>query len=324
MGEKPDTMKRTRTPRRAVDRGANAVDDVSEIDITDDVNPESVTFGQPDVQAAARADGTTDQIRGDIEETRAQMSGTIDAIQERLSPRRLVNQATETVRDAAVGKVKDLMNNAGESTGGLIDRIKENPIPAALMGLGAYWLFGGSRKVARQPDRFVDALKRHPVPTTLAGLGAVWWLMDRDPHLVYRYAIDDSSLYRSGSPQASRGVRDMAGDTTARRGELAEPTQETVADYTARAQETVGEYTELAQNEFERLLRDNPLALGALSVAVGAAIGMAIPETQREREMIGDISNQVVDKAQDIAQGAIEKVQQVASNLPEAPRSDKS
>jgi ElaB/YqjD/DUF883 family membrane-anchored ribosome-binding protein len=256
------------------------------------------------------------------------MSGTIDAIQERLSPTRLVNQAKETVRDATVGKVKDFMNSAGDSPGGLVDRIKENPIPAALMGLGACWLFGGSRNVARRPAGFVDALKRHPVPTTLAGLGAVWWLMDRDDHRVYpsssNYAIDDSSSYKSGSPQGPRGARDKASDTTARPGDLAERTQETVADYTARAQETVGDYTQRAQTEFDRLLRDNPLALGALSIAVGAAIGMAIPETQRESEMIGDISNQVVDKAQDLAQGAVEKVQQVAANLPDAAPSTKS
>jgi ElaB/YqjD/DUF883 family membrane-anchored ribosome-binding protein len=152
--------------------------------------------------------------------------------------------------------------------------------------------------------------------------------MDRDRQPVYPSSsndvFDDSSSYRPGSTKGSSATRDIAGDATARLGDLAERTQETVADYTARVRETVGDYTERTQTEFDRLLRDNPLALGALSIAVGAAIGMGIPETQREREMIGDISNQIVDKAQNLAQDAIDKVQQVASNLPDAEPSNES
>jgi hypothetical protein len=117
---------------------------------------------------------------------------------------------------------------------------------------------------------------------------------------------------------ASETVSDIAARTQETVADYAARTQETVADYAARAQETVGEYTERAQTEFDRLLRDNPLALGVVALAVGAAVGMAIPETQRERAMIGDVGHQLVDKAQNLAQGAIDKVQQVASNQPDA------
>ena len=46
--------------------------------------------------AGRRRDDATDEtdaIRGDIEDTRANMSSTIDAIQEKLSPQRLTEQA---------------------------------------------------------------------------------------------------------------------------------------------------------------------------------------------------------------------------------------
>ena len=58
------------------------------------------------VQPEAPDDATdeTDAIRGDIEDTRANMSSTIDAIQEKLSPQRLTEQAKDAVRDATVGR----------------------------------------------------------------------------------------------------------------------------------------------------------------------------------------------------------------------------
>jgi hypothetical protein len=86
---------------------------------------------------------TTDEIRSQIEQTRAKMSETIDAIQNRLSPRRLMTDAKEKVKDATIGRVKDLINRSGEfgndgrtSFGAerAIQVVKSNPMPTALLG----------------------------------------------------------------------------------------------------------------------------------------------------------------------------------------------
>jgi len=370
MGEKSDPVKRTRSRKAASSTTDDTVfvpggdPSISEADaLTSDAGADDATF-QADAVVAGTTGDSTDDIREEIEETRAQMSGTIDEIQERLSPRRLVNEAKETVRDAAVGKVRNVMESASDSAGGIMDLIRENPVPAALIGIGAAWLFGGQRRQAQDygsvRDRaerdtgerdvqrgysgqryagrgdgrrgslgVVDTLKQHPIPAALAGLGAAWWMRDRRQSETYAYSdasrwSNDYSAYSSSNwrgPQGSRsyGVRDSAGEDTAGTvSQLAERTQETVSEFAERTQETVGEYTDRAQTEFDRLLRDNPLALGAFAVAVGAAMGMAIPESQREREMMGDVRNQIVDKAQNLAQGAIDKVQQVTSNQPGA------
>jgi uncharacterized protein YprB with RNaseH-like and TPR domain len=50
-------------------------------------------------------DENTEQLRAEIEDTRADMSQTINEIQERLSPEHLMGQVKETVRDATIGKV---------------------------------------------------------------------------------------------------------------------------------------------------------------------------------------------------------------------------
>ena len=64
---------------------------------------------------------TSDDIRSDIEQTRGEMSGTIDAIQARLSPRRLVSDAQEQVKEATSSTIADLLEAA-----------RQNPIPVAV------------------------------------------------------------------------------------------------------------------------------------------------------------------------------------------------
>ncbi len=99
-------------------------------------------------------------LRHDIAQTRESMSRTIDAIQERLSPQRIVNEAKETVKDtvreatesvkdsvreATVGRVQDMAttirDSASDAGNSVMDTIRQNPIPAAMAGLGLGWLF---------------------------------------------------------------------------------------------------------------------------------------------------------------------------------------
>src|ERR1041385_7628052 len=110
------------------------------------------------ISAAADSDANTEQLRADIEDTRADMSQTINEIQERLSPEHLVGQVKETVREATIGKVERVMDKVGQTISGVAEPAVEvagmagnaikdagtsvgyslwrNPIPVALIGLG--------------------------------------------------------------------------------------------------------------------------------------------------------------------------------------------
>ena len=54
----------------------------------------------------------SERIQQDIERTRQQMSGTIDEIQERLTPSRLLHEATASVREAGAGSVRRVLSHA--------------------------------------------------------------------------------------------------------------------------------------------------------------------------------------------------------------------
>jgi len=108
--------------------------------------------GRPGDDELTAADDPTgdpevDQLVVEIEETRVEMTSTVEEIGDRLDPKNIMAGAKETVREATVGKVEQMANSAGEMVSnagqtaqeagtGLIDTIKKNPIPAAMAGIG--------------------------------------------------------------------------------------------------------------------------------------------------------------------------------------------
>lgn len=60
-----------------------------------------------------------------------------------------------------------------------------------------------------------------------------------------------------------------------------------------------------AEDKFDTTLEENPLALGAVALAIGAAIGLAIPKTERENRVFGPYREQLFDTARAYAHDAV-------------------
>jgi hypothetical protein len=145
-------------------------------------DPDKVTVGdlasdRRAMTAKAPPSPTTADIRSQIEQTRAEMSQTIDDIQARLSPSRLLTNAKQRVRDATVGRVEripdrsnsDLGNGRRFGTERVMSTVKANPIPVALVGVAATGLLLRTWRRRTPPDRSVhesEAPFREPRWTT--------------------------------------------------------------------------------------------------------------------------------------------------------------
>ena len=252
----------------------------------------------------------TEQLRADIEDTRAEMSQTINEIQERLSPEHLMGQVKETVREATIGKVERVMDRVADATepareamGRAGTAIKEtgmsvgnsmwkNPIPVALIGLGLGMLMmrrnrrGNGRDYNRDYDYDYDVPQR--TPRTQQNL------------------TSGQTQYRAntGTSGTLNQVKETASD-------LANRSTTALSNLGTKAKEG-------ASNVGTRLghvLRENPLAVGAVAVAAGTAVGLALPSTRFETEYVGEASEKLVDKAQEVARQAIDKVQNAAEQM---------
>lgn len=241
--------------------------------------------------------------RVEIERTRADMSETVDAIQERLSPQNLKDQAKDKVKEATVGK-------AQEAGTGIVDTIKANPLPAALTGLGLGWLLMSARQQNQARPRY--RVEDYRITNEYAPVAREYPLDDG-------YEGDDSP---SAGDLAGR-ARDKVGETATqahdKAGDLAGRARGGASDLGSRTRERAGQFgsqarqqAERAGSGFQRMLHENPLTVGTLAVGAGAAIGLAIPETSKEHEVMGEARDNVVEKAQEKAQDAQQRVQRVA------------
>ncbi|MET0795362.1 MAG: hypothetical protein ABW061_27835 [Polyangiaceae bacterium] len=68
---------------------------------------------------------------------------------------------------------------------------------------------------------------------------------------------------------------------------------------------------------FQTQLHENPLALGAAALAIGAVVGFALPRTEREDQLMGETRDRLLLQAGDAAHGAAAAVTQAAEKAHE-------
>ena len=106
---------------------------------SDKVSGESAPSAQTYQSTEHSSALTPDELRSQIEATRAEMGQTIDAIQERLRPGHLVSEAKHAVQEATLGRLKGLARSVGTGAGewsipAVRQTMKDYPLPAALIG----------------------------------------------------------------------------------------------------------------------------------------------------------------------------------------------
>jgi gas vesicle protein len=314
---------------------------------------DDITSFDTDAGTESSTDSTA-EIRANIEQTRADMSETIEAIQERLNPQHLreqvkdqvreqVEEAKAQVRDATIGKAEDMVRSAGETVHEaqytLMETIRHNPIPAALVGIGLGWLFMNRRRTPSFPRERYGAQRgyRGGYYEAQGGYGTYG---TASPQYAWQREYDRGGPVQQGQRavgETVNRVQDTAGQVANRvqdtASQVANRAQETVSDVADRAQDAVGTVVSQAQDtagslayqtqyqaqrledRFQQALYETPLALGAVALALGAAAGLAAPSTRRENELMGEARDTLVQRAQEVAQETVEKAQQVAGQV---------
>lgn len=283
------------------------------------------------------------RIRQNIQETRASMSDTIDQIGAHLDPQYLkhemkagIREQVEETKQAARTKMmnithqmEDTMNQTGHN---IMDTVRENPVPAAMVGIGLGWLVAGGRNHAskrngRTERDWYGAGAAVPPPYPETGYAARNYSAPIAEVDILAVEVDESGDGRQGraentADRAREAASEMA-DRTRETGQHARESASRAMDETRRkasqAKQSVRETwheTEMQarnlESRMERSIRDNPLAAGAALAAAGFAAGMMIPETDQERSLMGSARERVGEKAQQKAHEAGDKVRHIA------------
>ena len=265
-------------------------------------------------------DESTAEIRGDIEDTRARMGSTIDAIQEKLSPQRLMEQAKETARDATIGKAQEMASNvadtAKETGSTLMDTIRENPVPVALTAIGLGWLlWGARRKAADRRDERDYWNARNGRYGQYDRYGRYSGYDDRYRNGMYQPRQDNGRMSQMADKvQDTAGrVGDQMQNAASKVSDQVQDAASTVADRAGDAADYAQWQAQRARSWLEQTWEDNPLLVAGAALAAGALIGLSVPETQMENQLMGDARDSLVEKAQGVAEDTVQKAQDTAT-----------
>jgi len=254
----------------------------------------------------------------------AAMEAVDHAIEEaKTAVRDLGHQTKAAVRDATIGRVERMANTTSETSkyvgSTTIQTIKQNPGPAALTALGVGWLVMNGRSSSGQGQTSQSTLSSES--QLLEGMGdQVESKVGQAQETAGNAVGQAQDGISSAAGQVQQTATEVAGQVQDTASEVAGQVQSTIKGAAGQVQETAGTLASTAKQAPSRLrqmIEDNPVSLGLLALALGGAVALAIPETQREHELLGGARDTLIDKAQTSAQNVIEKVQHVTEEVGE-------
>lgn len=229
--------------------------------------------------------------------------------------RELGEQTRAALRDATIGRVERMANTTTEKSkyvgSTTVERIKHNPGPAALAALGIGWLFMSGKESGGQTQ------VSHSTTTGSMGesLGSVGHQAQEKAGevagTVQETAGSVAGQVQSGMSTAAEQVQETAG-------QVAEQAQQVVTGAAGQVQQAAGQVTTTVQRAPGRLrhmVEENPVPLGLVALALGGAAALAVPETRKEQQLMGEARDALVQTAQAKGQEVVEKAQNVVEGM---------
>jgi ElaB/YqjD/DUF883 family membrane-anchored ribosome-binding protein len=242
----------------------------------------------------AESEKSPETLEREIDAQRSSIGNIVDALESKFSPGQLVDQALAYAK-----------GNGGEFFGNLGNTVKANPVPTLLTSVGLLWLIMGNN--------------RSPAPSS--GTSSLGHMGERISDMAHNMT-DTLGSAKARIEETARRMKDKASDVTDKASHLTDSVSETLSSTGQRldmgshnASNQLQEQARKAQSTFNYMLREQPLALAALGIALGAAMGAALPSTEREDRLMGQASDQLTEKAKQVATDGYDKVKEMGKDI---------
>ncbi|MEX2491598.1 MAG: hypothetical protein WD425_07530 [Nitrospirales bacterium] len=188
----------------------------------------------------------------------------------------------------------------------MLRTLTRNPIPAALVGLGMYWLLKNSSDVKDEwggPYRHRPARSRDDE------------FYDSPP---MRDQIEDG--LQSAKDKVTEHLTEWQGTASNLKDQASQRTQEFKDESQQKLQEMKGyvqEQAHYAKSEINQVLEKNPLALGGIMLAIGAVVAATLPSSRQENQWMGGPKEKMMASVKSKVQSTVEDVKHEAKKLAE-------
>jgi gas vesicle protein len=261
----------------------------------------------------------SDEIRADIERTRAEMDNTFDALDQKLTPGQLLSEVWRyTKGGSSVGASK------------LWRLAREHPLPATMIGVGLGWLLVERSRSGDGADRSYRAYGYTGGYTGegASGYGRYSDNYDVDYRSSYNEDLEDLEEGRLSSAvgavkdatgHAVDTVKDAASTAREKVGDLTDTVKDRASNLSDEARQRAVQLknkaryqTRKAKTGFWQMMEENPLAIGAATLTLGVIAGFSLPSTDKEDELLGERRDHLLERAKETGQEMLDKGKHVA------------
>jgi hypothetical protein len=194
---------------------------------------------------------------------------------------------------------------SGDFFNSLQDAVRENPLSAALIGMGMLWMFmggsntslfggGGRKSIFRGVGQGAEAVGSVGRDTAARIGSSVGHAAETVSHVAGGVREASATIAEHGSRTAGQAADAVASayDATTNAASRAADTLSNTATSAAHAmQETGTKWGSTVQQSIGELFERQPLLLGAVGIAIGAGIAASIPATEAENKVMGGASD---------------------------------
>lgn len=269
----------------------------------------NTSYSQTQTQDAYKS---PERLEEEVNETRARIGEKLETLSNRLSPGELLDQVLGMARE-----------HGGEFTRNLGSQVKSNPVPLLITGIGMSWLMMASSNPGYQRygyntrNNYPRGYTDYPYDAN-AGVRRTDFehSPDRDPN-----GPDMMDKAKDAMGRVGEHVEDLKDSARGKFDRAANVIHDNMENVHQRMHSgrnhmhSAGQNMHSAQECVTGFFREQPVLAASLGVALGAAIGALLPATEIEDKLMGDVSDQAVNKAQNIASEQYEKVRETAKDV---------
>jgi hypothetical protein len=210
-----------------------------------------------------------------------------------------------------------MSNTQGSFVDSVITAARENPIAAALIGGGALWLLIGSEKLRSAAS--ITSTTFPSSDTATRRQKSARSRYEATPAPPTAPEMDHEGSFGLG--ETLHDARTAASDAVSK---AADQMKDRFDEGTNYARDMIGQLDEIlpgketftrAQSSLADLLDRQPLVLGAIGLAVGAAVAGAFQSSDLENEWVGEYSDSVKGELNERAGAVSQSVREAADTL---------
>jgi ElaB/YqjD/DUF883 family membrane-anchored ribosome-binding protein len=247
---------------------------------------------------------SSEQLERQTEQSRAEVELTIDELRARLTPGQIVDEILSYARDGG----RQFTSNLGR-------QVTNNPLPVVLIGAGLAWFLMGRDATSSMGNGF------HARSRGLDSEGAFNKAGDRIGDAASK-AGDAMHDAVGGVRHAAESAGSAMSDTAHKLGEKASSAYYSAsskvsqsATELAQSATALEQKTMMAARDMINQVKDQPLVLVGIGLAMGAALGAAFPVTDLENRVLGDTADEVKREAKQAATEQLDRAKNTAKDV---------